>query len=139
MKKQPQPTQSAIKSAEADHQRRLKEAQDSGDLDRAARLLSMAYITFTEANNYVERANSILEKHDMVHKKIKTTVNNLSQSFDAYDKVMWSLIGGNQDALHQLCSDSDVFQELLDAFMTRTLTIRRNKYYAPTLFLPTKQ
>ena len=82
MKKQPQAIQSFFRAAEADHQRRLKEAQDSGDLDRAARLLSMAYLTFTEANNYVERANSILQKHDMVHKKIKTTVNNLTQSFD---------------------------------------------------------
>lgn len=133
-----QSIQSAIRAAEADHSRRLQQAKDSGDLDRAARLLSMAYITFTEANNYVERANTLLEKHDMVHKKVKTTVNNFTQSFDSYDKVMQSLIGGNKAALRQFCDDSDVFRELLDAFMTRTLTIRRAAYYAPTLFLPSK-
>ena len=137
MKKQPQPTQSAIKSTEADHQRRLKAAQDSGDLDRAARLLSMAYLTFTEANNYVERANTLLQKHDMVHKKIKTTVNNFSQSFDAYNKVMAAIVN-TQPSQSQLCRDSDIFQELLDAFMTHNLTIRRNKYYSPTPFLPSK-
>ena len=137
MKKQPQAIQSFLRAAEADHQRRLKEAQDSGDLDRAARLLSMAYLTFTEANNYVERANSLLQKHDMVHKKIKTTVNNLTQSFDSYNKVMATIVN-TQPSQSQLCRDSDIFQELLDAFMTHNLTIRRNKYYAPTLFLPSK-
>lgn len=117
--------------------RRLQAAQDSGDLDRAARLLSMAYITFTEANNYAERANSILEKYGMVHKKVKTAVNNLGQSFDTYNNVMATIVN-TQPAQDQLCRDSDIFQELLDAFMSGNLTVRRNKYYAPTLFLPSK-
>lgn len=138
MKNNPTDPRAALKAIEADHQRRLKEAQDSGDLDRAARLLSMAYLTFTEANCYVERANSLLEKHDMVHKKVKTTVNNLAQSFDSYNNVMRSLIGENKDKQNQLCDDSDAFHDVLDAFMTRTLTIHRAKYYEPTIFLPTK-
>ena len=133
----PTPPRQPLSAALSDHQRRLQAATDSGDLDRAARLLSMAYITFTEANNYVERANTILEKYGMVHKKIKTTVNNLSQSFDSYNKVMATIVD-TKPAQDQLCSDSDIFQELLDAFMTRNLTIRRNQYYAPTLFLPEK-
>ena len=137
MKKKPTPPPAALRAIEADHQRRLKAAQDSGDLDRAARLLSMAYLTFTEANNYVERANTLLQKYDMVHKKIKTTVNNLSQSFDSYNKVMATIVN-TQPSQAQLCRDSDIFQELLDAFMTHNLTIRRNKYYSPTLFLPSK-
>ena len=138
MKKKPTPPPAALRAIEADHQRRLQAAQDSGDLDRAARLLSMAYLTFTEANCYVERANSLLEKHDMVHKKVKTSVNNLAQSFDSYNNVMRSLIGENQGALNQLCNDSDAFHDVLDAFMNHQLTIRRNKYYEPTIFLPSK-
>ena len=138
MKKKPQLSPAALRAIEADHQRRLQAAQDSGDLDRAARLISMAYITFTEANCYVERANTLLQKYDMVHKKLKTTVNNLAQSFDSYNNVMRSLIGENKDAQNQLCDDSDAFHDVLDAFMTRTLTIRRAKYYEPTIFLPTK-
>lgn len=140
-KKTPPPTPADLKATrkalEADHQRHLKAAEDSGDLDRAARLISMAYITFTEANNYVERANDLLTPYGLVQKKIKTTVNNLTQSFDAYNKNMASIID-TKAAQDQLCNDSDIFQQVLDAFMSGNLTVRRNRYYAPTLFLPSK-
>ena len=121
-----------------EHLRRVEEADNSGALDRAAKLYSMAYLTFTIANTYVEEANDQLQPYGLVQKKVKTGVNNLMQSFDAYDKVMQSLIGGNQGALSQFCFDSDTLRELLDAFMVNNIEVQRGQYYKAKLFLPTR-
>ena len=121
-----------------EHLRRVAEMQANGTLDRAAKLFSMAYLTFTIANFYVESANDLLEPYGMVHGKMKTTVNNLMQSFDAYDKVLQKLIGSNDGANRQLCFDSDTLRELLDAFMENNIEVQRGQYYKAKLFLPTK-
>lgn len=128
----------AREAARADHVRRTMEAKESGDLDAAAKLMSMAYLTFTVANQYAEQSNDLLEKHGLLVKRLKTAVNNLMQSFDAYDKVMQGLIGGNQGALRQLCFDSDTLSDLLDAFMTNNIEVVRGPYYKAKLFLPRK-
>lgn len=125
-------------AAMMEHQRKVAEMQENGALDRAAKLLSMAYLTFSQANRYAEAANDMLEPYGMIHKKVKTTVNNMMQSFDAYDKVMQGLIGGNQGALRQLCFDSDTLSELLDAFMVNNIEVERGPYYKAKLFLPSK-
>ena len=126
-------------AAAMEQQRKAAEMQENGTLDVAAKLLSMAYLTFSRANAYVEEANAMLEPYDMMHKKVKTTVNNLMQSFDAYDKVMQGLIGGNQGALRQLCFDSDTLSDLLDAFMTNKIEVVRGQYYQAKLFLPERK
>jgi len=131
----PQPSTAAA----IERQRKAAEMQENGTLDVAAKLLSMAYLTFSRANAYVEEANAMLEPYDMMHKKVKTTVNNLMQSFDAYDKVMQGLIGGNQGALRQLCFDSDTLSDLLDAFMTNKIEVERGPYYKAKLFLPERK
>lgn len=133
----PQPQ--AVNPHIAEHLARVEEMKQNGTLDKAAKLLSMAYLTFTTANAYAEQANSLLEPYGVVHKKVKTTVNNLTQSFDAYDNVMQSLIGGNQEALRQLCFDSDTLSDLLDAFMHNNIAVERGPYYQAKLFLPSKQ
>ena len=121
-----------------EHLRHIEEANSSGALDRAAKLYSMAYLTFTIANTYVEEANDQLQPYGLVQKKVKTSVNNLMQSFDAYDNMMQSLIGGDQGALRQLCFDSDTLREMLDAFMINNIEVQRGPYYKAKLFLPTK-
>ena len=120
------------------HLAKVAEMQGNGTLDRAAKLYSMAYLTFTTANLYAESANDLLEPYGMVHGKMKTTVNNLMQSFDAYDKVLQKLIGSNDGANRQLCFDSDTLRELLDAFMENNIEVQRGQYYKAKLFLPTK-
>ena len=127
-----------LTAAAIEHRRKVAEMQENGTLDVAAKLLSMAYLTFSRANAYVEEANSLLEPYGVMHKKVKTTVNNMMQSFDAYDKVMQGLIGGNQGALRQLCFDSDTLCDLLDAFMTNNIEVERGPYYKAKLFLPSK-
>lgn len=125
-------------AAMMEHQRKVAEMQENGILDRAARLLSMAYLTFSQANRYAEAANDMLEPYGMIHKKVKTTVNNLMQSFDAYDKVMQTLIHGDDGALRQLCFDSEMLDDMLDAFMLNNIEVERGPYYKAKLFLPQK-
>ncbi len=130
----PQPSTAAA----IEQQRMVAEMQANGTLDVAAKLLSMAYLTFSRANAYVEEANAMLEPYGVVHKKVKTTVNNLMQSFDAYDKVMQGLLGGDKDANRQFCFDSDTLSELLDAFMANNIEVVRGPYFGAKLFLPSK-
>ncbi len=130
----PQPSTAAA----IEQQRMVAEMQANGTLDVAAKLLSMAYLTFSRANAYVEEANAMPETYGVVHKKVKTTVNNLMQSFDAYDKVMQGLLGGDKDANRQFCFDSDTLSELLDAFMANNIEVVRGPYFGAKLFLPSK-
>ena len=123
----------------AEHERLAKELQANGTLDRAAKLFSMAYVTFSRANAYAEEANSLLEPYGVVHKRLKTAVNNLMQSFDAYDQVMQTMIHGDKGALRQLCFDSDTLRELLDAFMENNIEVQRGQYYQAKLFLPERK
>ena len=98
----------------------------------------MAYVTFSRANAYAEEANSLLEPYGVVHKRLKTAVNNLMQSFDAYDQVMQTMIHGDKGALRQLCFDSDTLMELLDAFMLNNIEVHRGPYFKAILYLPEK-
>lgn len=122
----------------SDHERLVKELKESGTLDIAAKLYSMAYLTFSRANAYAEEANDLLEPYGIVHKRLKTAINNLMQSFDAYEQVMSVLIHGDNAARHQLCCDSDTLAELLDAFMLNRIEVHRGQYYQAKLFLPLK-
>lgn len=119
--------------------RRLKE---SGDLDRVSHLLSMAYLVFTTANGYAEQAYQIAEKYGLGVKRMKVRSNNLMQSFDAYNNEMVRIVGDGpeaKEAMKELCVDSEVFDELLDAFFSRNLTIKRGTYFGATLYLPQKK
>lgn len=122
----------------------IKRMQESGDLDRCAKLLSMAYLGFTKVNQYAEEAVRIMEQYGVMHKKAKTAANNLMQSFDAFDKVMGDMLrnGGSSDAqaaFRQLCQDDEYLGELLDAYMMHNVEIKRGPYIGATLFLPEKK
>ena len=130
--------QGDLPKAVTEHQRRMKAMEECGDLNRVSRLLAMSYETFSIANYYAEAANEIMERHGMVHKKVKTKANNLMQSFDAYDKEMSSMLG-TKESREQLCGDFDLLQEMLNAFMQHDIEVKRGPYLSATLFLPEKK
>lgn len=135
----PRPQPSARQQAEQVRLQVIAEAQQSGALDRAAKLLSMAYITFGIANGYAEEATSILQPYGLVHGKLKSKADNLATSFDAYDKAMQELLKGNTGAQRQHCFDTMTLTELIDAFMANQIEVQRGPYYKATLFLPEKK
>lgn len=94
----------------------LRNFIESGESRRVSILLSMGFLVQSVANAYNEEAIDIMEKHNLVHKKIKTKINNLTQSFDAYDKVLFSLIDSKEARAH-LMEDYDTFRGLCDKFM----------------------
>lgn len=94
----------------------LRNFIESGESKRVSVLLSMGYLVHSVANAYNEEAIEIMEKNNLVHKKIKTKINNLTQSFDAYDKVLFSLIDSKETRAH-LMEDYDTFRGLCDSFM----------------------
>lgn len=93
-----------------------REFIESGDSMKAARLISMAYLLSSISNAYFEESVELMEKHNLVHKKIKTTSNNLTQSFDAFDKCVSQLID-TKEAKNHLCNDYDYFRSVCDKFM----------------------
>ena len=94
----------------------FREFIESGDDRQVSRLVSMAYLVASVTNAYFEEAIGLMEKYDLVHKKIKTTSNNLTQSFDSFDKAISALID-TQEAKLQLCSDYDIFRAVCDRYM----------------------
>lgn len=89
---------------------------ESGDHRKCAKLISMAYVMNSIVNEYMDDAVSIMEKYDMVHKKIKTTMNNLSQSFDSMEKTIRTLIC-DDEARKELCNDYGILKGTCDRFM----------------------
>lgn len=99
-----------------------KEYLESQSDKYVAKRFSMAYILFSVANTYVEEATDRLAQYDLVHKKIKTTTNNLMQSFDAYHKTMAQLMQvddkeARKELGTELCDDYDVMKAACDKFM----------------------
>lgn len=136
--------EAAIVARRVKFEQDINRMRDNGDLDRCAKLLSMAYLGFTKANQYAEEAVSLMEQYGVIHKKAKTAANNLMQSFDAFDKVMGDMLrnGGSSDveeAYRQLCQDDIFFGELMDAYMMHNVEIKRGPYLSATLFLPEKK
>lgn len=96
---------------------------DSGEAETVARCLSMAYLLQSVANSYNEEAIDIMNKYKQVRKKVKTVTNNLMQSFDAYDKVLFSFLQLDEER-KQLCDSFDAFKAECDRFMKN---IKREK------------
>ena len=117
--------------------------RDSGDLDRAAKHLCIAYQLFTLANEHAETAYDLAARYGLGIKKIKTTANNLMQSFDSYEKVMHDIVHNGDDpenAYQGFAFDNQILTEVIEAYLSnKEITIKRGPHFAPTLFLPTKQ
>lgn len=94
----------------------FREFIETGADKVVARRVSMSYLITSISNAYFEEAVDLMEKYKLVHKKIKTTSNNLTQSFDSFDKAVSALID-TQEAKLQLCSDYEIFKAVCDKFM----------------------
>ena len=132
----PQELQQRLAEASDAHRQRVQQFMESGDQDRFGRALAMAYETFSVANAYAEEAVALAERHGFNVKKIKTKANNLAQSFDAFDKVIFSMFGDNQSAKSQLCNDFDTLRAILDTYRDHKIEVKTGHYFKPTLFLP---
>lgn len=115
----------------------IEEFRTSGDAEIAAQKLSMAYLLMTLGNSYIEECVELMYKHHIVRTKVKTTSNNLMQSFDAWNKEMSSMISKPQNA-NLFCNDTSLLNEILDTFLTDHITVERGPYFQPKLFLPQK-
>jgi len=116
----------------------IEDFRTSGDADIAAKKLSMAYLLMTLGNSYAEECVELMYKHHIVRTKVKTTSNNLMQSFDAWNKEMSSMIGKTENA-YAFCNDTELLTEILDTFLDYHITVERGPYFQPKLFLPQKQ
>ena len=116
----------------------VQQFKESGDADRAARLLSAAYLLFTIGNQYAEETVELMQKHHIVRKKVKTTANNLMLSFEAFDKEMQSMVSSGEYA-NRFCNESSLLREVIDVFIKdEPIEVQRGPYFKPKLFLPTK-
>ena len=115
----------------------IEEFRASGDADIAARRLSMAYLLMTMGNHYAEESVELMYKHHIVRTKVKTTTNNLMQSFEAWNKEMASMIGNPENA-NLFCDDTTLLTEILDTFLDETIEVEHGAYFRPKLFLPRK-
>lgn len=97
---------------------------ESGDSLRVSVLVSMLYLMHSTSNSYAEEAISLMEKYNLVHKKIKTTANNLSQSFDSFDKVLFQLVN-RHESQNIFCGDYERFQSICDQFMNIEGALKR--------------
>ena len=119
-------------------QQAVREMEASGELHRIGEKLAMAHQLFTAGNALVEEVHSVVEEKGISYGKIKTLANNLTQSFDAYDKVFSAMMHGDNEAWAQICQDNELLTEIIDALMHNNVAVERGPYFQAKLFLPTK-
>lgn len=107
----------------------FREYVESGDSLKAAKLSTMAYLAISVGNAYNEQAIDILQKYNFVQKKLKTRINNLSQSFDSYNLEVSPLVNG-EEARKLLLEDYDAFSEMCELFMNASKRIRPKDEWA---------
>lgn len=103
----------------------FREYVESGDSLKAAKLSTMAYLAISVGNAYNEQAIDILQKYNFVQKKLKTRINNLSQSFDSYNLEVSPLVNG-EEARKLLLEDYDAFSEMCELFMNASKQISKS-------------
>lgn len=93
-----------------------REFIESGDAQRAGRLLSMAYLVASVFHAYTEEAFDLMNEHNLIHKSLKTKSNNLTQSFDSFDKEFRKMIS-EEVTKELIVDDYQKLRELCDRFM----------------------
>ena len=119
-------------------QQAVKEMEQSGELHSLGEKLAMAHQLFSVGNALVEEVHSVVESKGISYGKMKTLANNLTQSFDAYDKVFSAMMHGDNEAWAQVCQDNELLTEIIDALLHNNIAVERGQYYGAKLFLPTK-
>lgn len=116
----------------------VEDFRKSEDSVTAAQQLLAAYLLFTLGNQYAESATDIMLKYHLVKKKVKTTANNLMQSFDAFDKEMRTMVTRDENEL-AFYNDAETLREIIDVFLSESIDVERGPYFKPKLFLPLKK
>lgn len=97
---------------------------ECGDSARISVLISMCYLLNSVSNAYFEQAVEIMEKYNILHKKLKTKTNNLYQSFESFDKEFASLI--DAELRKDLCDDFEQVQNFCDKFMNMDAAVNNH-------------
>lgn len=95
---------------------RIRRFVESGDSEKASRLISMSYLLFSIAQNYTEEAMDIIEKHHLYHFNLKHLGNSLIRSFDRYNTQLKSMIV-DDGAKEQFMTDYDTFEAVCRKYM----------------------
>jgi len=106
---------------------KFREFEESGASQRVARLVSMAYLEASIYNAHIEEALELMQKYGFVHKKVKTTANNLSQSFDAFAGTIYKMVN-DPEAQKQFIDDFEYLKNKLDEVMEVELKEMLDRY-----------
>lgn len=89
---------------------------ESGAKLKVSKLISMSYLVASVFNAYQEEAQELMDEYRMTVKGIKTKANNLTQSFDAYDKEMRTFLK-EEEVRRLITEDYESFKRICDRFM----------------------
>lgn len=95
---------------------KIKKFYESKDNDKASRLISMAYLLQSIANEMTEEANSIIAKYGLFHFNIKLHANRLEKAFDLYNRQISSMIV-SEDVKRMFCDDYEEFRKICEKYM----------------------
>lgn len=95
---------------------KIKKFYESKDNDKASRLISMAYLLQSIANEMTEEANALIEKYGLFHFNIKLHANRLEKAFDMYHRQISSMIR-DEEVKRIFCDDYEEFRKLCDKYM----------------------
>lgn len=95
---------------------KIKKFYESKDNDKASRLISMAYMLQSIANEMTAEANALIEKYGLFHFNIKLHANRLEKAFDLYNRQISSMIV-SEDVKRMFCDDYEEFRKICDEYM----------------------
>ena len=90
----------------------VERARRSGDLDRAARLLSASHLLLCQANTLLEEASDLLAAHGLLLGELKQLHGRFLCSADRYFAAFSRLVG-TQEGKMDMFADMDAFDHWL--------------------------
>jgi hypothetical protein len=94
----------------------VKKFKESGDADRASRLISMAYLLQSIATELTEEANGLIAKYGLYHHNVKYWSNQLSKVFDLYHRQISGMII-DEPTREMFVTDYENFSKVCRDFM----------------------
>lgn len=102
------------KMAEKDH--RIKSLVDSGDCFRSSILVSMGYLLISIADEYIQDALDILDKHGLHSHDIKYVTSTYCKSFSLLHQTLKAR-NVVREYEESFCGDYDRFKAVCDTYM----------------------
>lgn len=88
---------------------------ESGDADKTAKRLAMAFMCFSAGIAYQEECDEICRRHGLVYHALKFLTNKLQAAFNQYNRQMLTML--DRQAGDLMCDDFDKFKQMCDDFM----------------------